>query len=419
MAKRRKEKDEEEDKPFKIPKFDKEKFIKKEKKNIKSTFIAFLFGVFMSFICFGFWVLMGSGTGLRWPLVVLVAIASASFVKYIYIKINLDTSDFTKKNWFSSYAIYLISWLIVFIMLVNPPVYDSEGPVVDMVVLPEMQEQNGDILFVAKITDNVGIDKDSLKIEITDPDDEVSAITPFTFEQSDKIVKFLFDNPNNLTGDFSYILTAEDINGLKHTPTIKGTFRYDDDIIDVDETPAALKSIDSDKSIDIEVNPEVSNKPFRVYYTLDNGEEINVNREIVDNPGNYETSPEYEGWEENRNYTMHVFVEVSHYFPNIFVKYNNTIGDSVEYNVSTTYDDDIGEETVPMTWNWSKPTDEQSDVLLNYDNFNSQKPKDEQVLLPYPSTVQVPGFVTLIFLIAVIAIVLIFKYKKKDKKNLK
>ena len=41
MAKRRKEKDEEEDKPFKLPKFDEEAFLKRERRNVKSTFISF------------------------------------------------------------------------------------------------------------------------------------------------------------------------------------------------------------------------------------------------------------------------------------------------------------------------------------------------------------------------------------------
>ena len=59
MAKRRKEKDEEEDKPFKIPKFDEEAFLKRERRNIKATFISFLFGILMALVCFGFWALMG------------------------------------------------------------------------------------------------------------------------------------------------------------------------------------------------------------------------------------------------------------------------------------------------------------------------------------------------------------------------
>ena len=82
MAKRRKEKDEEEEKPFKLPKFDEQAFIKREKRNIKSTFISFLFGALMALICFGFWALMGQNE-LRWPLVLLVAVASISFIKYI------------------------------------------------------------------------------------------------------------------------------------------------------------------------------------------------------------------------------------------------------------------------------------------------------------------------------------------------
>ena len=70
MAKRRKEKDEEEDKPFKLPKFDEKKFVKNEKRKIKTTFIAFLFGILIALLSFGFWVLL-SGNGTRWILVLI------------------------------------------------------------------------------------------------------------------------------------------------------------------------------------------------------------------------------------------------------------------------------------------------------------------------------------------------------------
>ncbi len=418
MAKRRKEKDEEEDKPFKPGKFDREKYIKQEKRNVKSVFIAFFFGILMAIICFGFWALMGPETGMRWFLVIILAIFSSSFIKYFYLKLNLDTSHFTKKNWFAAYAVYFFAWLLVFIILVNPPIYDDEPPVVELVVLPEMQEPGGDILFVAKITDNVEVDKDSLKIDITYPDDTEKSVKPSEFEQNDIIVKFLFENTDNQTGEFTYILTAKDVNGHVNNEN-KGSFYYDDDVIDVDETLPSLKSMSSDDDIDIEVDEKVSKETFRVYYKLDSGEEINVNRYKLDYPEKYETSPAYEGWEQNSNYTMKVYVEVSHYFPNIFIKYSNIVEDTEEYNVSTTGDDDIGDETPPQPWNWSKSSDEQADVLLNYDSYDQKKPKNEQVLLPYPHTVKVPGFVTVIFLLAIIAVIFIFKYKKKDKKQKK
>ena len=75
MAKRRKDKDEEEDKAFKLPKFDEEAFIKRERRNIKTTFISFMFGIIIAAISFGFWVLL-SGNVVRWPLVLLLGISN-------------------------------------------------------------------------------------------------------------------------------------------------------------------------------------------------------------------------------------------------------------------------------------------------------------------------------------------------------
>ena len=89
MAKRRKEKDEEEDKDFKIPKFDEESFLKRERRNIKTTFISFLFGILIALISFGFWSLL-SGNALRWELVLLFGVFSAAWLKYIFLRLNVD-----------------------------------------------------------------------------------------------------------------------------------------------------------------------------------------------------------------------------------------------------------------------------------------------------------------------------------------
>ena len=412
MAKRRREKDEDEDKPFKLPKFDEEVFLKRERRNVKTMVIVALFGMLMALVCFGFWVLMGSGSGVRWALVLLVCIANAAFIKYIFLKLNIDISDFTKKNWFSNYAVYFFVWLIIFIVLVNPPVYDDERPYIGLAVLPTMQEPGGDILIVAKITDNVAVNTDSIKLEIVDPEENTTSLTPAGFEWiDDGIVKYVYDNPDGLLGDFTYTLTASDVNGITKQKT--GVFSYGDDAIDI--TSSRFENITSGDDITIEVETGVSTNNFRVYYTLNDGEEINVNRKYVNIAEEYETSPEYEGWEENNNYTMKVYVEVSHYFTSIFSKYSNIIEDTTSYSVTTDSDNDIGDETPPMPWNWSKPQGQQADVLLNYDNPTVENGP----VLPYPHTVQAPGFETIIFIIALIAVVLIFKYKKKDKRKQK
>ena len=169
MAKRRKEGAEaEEPLDFQIPKFDEEAFIKRERRNIKTMFIAFLFGLLLAGICFGFWVLL-EGSFLRWELVLLVVVVNSIWIRYLFLKLNIDLTDFGRKGWLTAFVTYFITWLLVFIVLVNPPFYDGEAPHADMVALPGAQEPGGTILFAAHITDNVGVNTAGITFTITDP----------------------------------------------------------------------------------------------------------------------------------------------------------------------------------------------------------------------------------------------------------
>ena len=416
MAKRRKEKDEEEDKPFKLPKFDEQSFLKKERRNIKTTFLSFLFGCLMALVCFVLWALMGSETGVRWPLVLLVVVANAVFLRYIFLRLNIDLSDFGRRNWFTTYGVYLFTWLLIFIVFTNPPFYDDEKPRIDYVTLPEIQEFGGNILVAAKITDNVGVDINGIILTLTDPDDNVTTMSPAKFDVNNIISIFEIENPNNLTGEYTYVISAKDVNGK--TRQVSGTFSYDEDVIEITNDDE-LENMDDNDDIKIDVDEKVSKENFRVYYKLNDGPEINVDRENVAYKNEYESSPMFEGWEANRNYTMKVFVEVSHYFANIPIQYSNIVMDTRTYNVSTTDDSGIGDEEPPMPWNWTKYylKEPQAPMLLNYDQVNVNQPLNKQVILPYPESVQTPGFELIIFLAALFAIVLIFKYKKKNNKH--
>jgi hypothetical protein len=421
MAKRRKEKDEEEDKPFKIPKFDEKSFLKKEKRNIKASFLSFLFGCLMALICFGFWALMGKEFGLRWALVLLVAFANAIFLRVFFIRLKIDLSDFGRRNWFGSYAIYFLSWLIVFIVLVNPPFYDDESPRVETAILPFIQEPGGDVLIVAKITDNVGIDKSSLSIEINEPDGNKTILNPSNFGYDDIIVIFSFENSENKLGDFDYILTVKDLNGQEIKRT--GSFTYKETAIEI--TSSRFLNITSGDDITIEVDEDITPKNFRVYYKLDDGEEINANRKYEKIKAEYETSPEYKGWEENSNFSMTLFVEVSHYFSNVFEKYSNIVEHTEKYEFTTTQGSSIGKDDPPVPWNYSeKPVDNNKKVLLNFDdvdknNDNEISPEElnNKNILPHPVTVQAPGFEAIVFFISLVAVILIFKYRKKNRSN--
>lgn len=382
MAKRRKEKVEGEEFDFKLPKFDEEKFLKRERRNIKTSFLSFLFGLIIAAISFGFWSLL-SGNDFRWELVLLFGVFSAAWLKYLFIRLNIDLTDFGRKGWFSTYAIYFFTWLLVLIILVNPPFYDEESPRVEVVTLPGMQELGGTVNIIAKITDNAGIEQQNIAFSLNGED-----IDDFTYENN--IFMYTFTNPDNFTGDFDFIITATDVNGYESS--INSSFTYSNDTIKLPtppgtDTPPGPKITYAD-TIKFDVGTDVS----RVYYTVDGGKEINATL----NGDFYETTPEYEGWPKDKAVTVTVYADIIFYFVEPLalqaeipesIQYNNTIVDTQTYYFNVSGDPTIGSEESPV------------------------------VGMPLPQFFQVPGFELVVFLISLIAVVLIFKYRKNNRRN--
>ena len=388
MAKRRKGKDEEEEFDFKLPKFDEEQFLKRERRNIKTTFISFLFGFIIAIISFGFWTLL-SGNFFKWELILLLCVFNASWLRYIFIKLNIDITDLGRKGWFTSYAIYFFTWLIVLLVLVNPPFYDDEPPRVELKVLPDMQELGGTVKIIASITDNSGIE--NIDFLLVDPNGISYNPDDFIFE--DNIFIYSFENVDGAIGEFNFEIIARDNNGLESKRNDgKGVFEYSNNTIKLPEPPGADvypgPFLTYASTIKFDVSPEVN----RVYYTVDNGREINATK----NGDFYVTNPSYEGWPRNKNVTVKVYADLIHYFDRItdqqerdyskFIDYNNTIIDSREYYFR------VGEEGIGF----------------------EDSPK---IKLPKPKFVQVPGFELLIFIISLVIAILIFKYGKKDRSH--
>jgi hypothetical protein len=400
MAKRRKEGAEaEEQLDFQIPKFDEEAFIKREKRNIKTLFISFLLGLFIAVICFGFWVLMGDNF-LRWELVLLVAVVNSIWLRYIFIKLNIDFADFGRKNWLSSFATYFFTWLLVLTILVNPPFYDIETPHVDVAVLPGMQELGGTILFAANILDNVGVNKQGINFTITDPNGDI--LSPeFIYENN--IFQYTFTNPDNMLGTFNYTFVVSDTNNLKTTET--GSFTYSNATLQI--ISSQRTGLTSGDAIIIEADEQISKVNFRVFYRIDNGSDINVNRKDPNDKEKYETTPEFKGWTSNATLMVTVYAEASYYFVNIPMKFSNLVRDTTPYVFTTATDPNIGTEEPLVEYNATL-------ALLH----ESQLPNTLNYVTPYPtSTGATPGFEALVFIIALVAVVFLLKRKKKSKKT--
>jgi len=368
MAKKRKEKDDEKEIDFKIPKFDEKKFIKTERQKIKITFLSFMFGVAVAFISFGFWSLL-SGNAFRWELVLLFGVFTAAWLKYLFIRLNIDLAELGRKGIFSSYAVYFFTWLLILILLVNPPFYDDETPRIEIVTLPSAQELGGTIKIVARITDNVGVD--DIDLSLTYPDGTSYHPTDFTFENN--IFLYTYENNDDINGTYNFTLLTTDDSG--HKSSRDGTFEYGGGIIKL-----ALPPVGSEVTYANSIKFDIESDFDRVYYTVDGGEEINV----TEKDGFYETYPKYEGWIKNKNVTVNVYATVIYYFDNLITQFNNTVvdGDSYYFNVSNA--PEIGIESPP------------------------------EIELPHPMFVQVPGFELLVFVLSLIVVLFIFKFRRKE-----
>ncbi|MBN1861525.1 MAG: hypothetical protein JW840_08715 [Candidatus Thermoplasmatota archaeon] len=400
MAKRRKEgADAEEQLDFQIPKFDEEAFIKKERRNIKTLFLSFLFGLLISILCFGFWTLL-EGSFLRWELVLLVGVANSIWIKYLFVKLNIDLTEFGRKGWLSTYAVYFLTWLLVLTVLVNPPFYDAEAPHVDIAVLPGIQETGGTIFIVASIIDNVGVSKEGISFTVTDPLG-TTLTTEFTYENT--IFRYTYENPSNLFGTYNYTFIVSDVNSKKTTKT--GSFIYSNGTLQI--ISSQRTGLTSGDTILIQANELISPVNFRVFYRIENGSEINVNRKDAADKQKYETTPEFKGWNPNENVTVTLFAEARYYFVNNPEKFSNIVRDTTNYQFSTANDLNIGTEEPLVEYNITR-------ALQN----KEQLPNTLNYVTPYPINIgATPGFEIVIFMLAIIAVVFLFKRKKKDNKT--
>jgi hypothetical protein len=398
MAKRRKEGAEAaEPLDFQIPKFDEEAFMKRERRNIKTMFISFLFGLLLAGVCFGFWILL-EGSFLRWELILLVAVVNSIWLRYLFVKLKIDLTDFGRKGWLTSFVTYFITWLLVLIVLVNPPFYDGEPPHVDMVALPGVQELGGTILFAAYISDNVGVSKSGITFSITDPNGTMF-VPEFTYENN--ILRYTYENPSDLLGIFNYTAVISDISN--HKTTITGMFTYETDALEI--ISSRFTDIMSGDAITIKADQGISTENFRVYYTINNGSQINVDRKDPNDKEKYDTTSEYKGWTANATLSITVYAEARHYFLNDPEEFSNTVKDTHTYAFTTANDPNIGTEDTLVEWNATRAALRQTQLpnTLNY-------------ITPYPmSTGATPGFEVVIFIVALVTVVFLFKRKHNKK----
>lgn len=321
---------------FEMPEFDEEEFIASEKRKAKTYFISFGFGILMAVVCHFAW--RGIDAGIRWPLTFLLAVCAIGFLVKLLQVLDIDLSEFGKKEWFGSLAFYFFTWLAIFILSVNPPFYDASAPEVNTVSLPGVQHPGGNVTIAAQVTDNVGVR--DVAVNITG-----NGLHPM--RRSNGTYRSVYHCNETLeTGTtIRYTVEATDENGrTKHYPA---SFEVTDDVISVDLPDQPLEA---DDEIEIQVPQNVSRHNFRVYYEVD-GTTVNASQSGEKTVGGnaytlFTTSPAYHGWNQSTTNTVTFYVEVIHYFKGVPTPSTAVITGGT-YNINTTADSAIGDDPSP------------------------------------------------------------------------
>jgi hypothetical protein len=221
--KRKKQKVEEESYEFKMPEFDEEEYLRKELRDTKTLYITFAYAVVIAFVSFGF-SFFDPAIG------ALFGFLGIIFLRHIYQLIRVDTTLLEKKQWATNIIFYIFTWLLVWIILTNPPFSDFQEPTIksDGVYFgspgnwTRLNEDNAknltyevDVSINVTIIDNVEVDTSSIRISIINRNGDIVNGSMENIGEN-KYAYVL----NNTTQDlYEFKITAKDVNGLETTRT--------------------------------------------------------------------------------------------------------------------------------------------------------------------------------------------------------
>ena len=178
MAKRRKKEKEEESEEYEFPEFDKKEYMLNELRKGKCVYISVALAPVFSIAALYVFIYSGHEALLGF----LIGLTGIGLLKTLFQTAGIEISELGKKEWAMSVAMYLFTFLAVWIILMNPPFSDFADPTLNDI---EMEfERDGEIVeheyvrdndnitetynvtIIATITDNVEVDHDSIRIYI-------------------------------------------------------------------------------------------------------------------------------------------------------------------------------------------------------------------------------------------------------------
>lgn len=223
--KRRKQTEEEESYEFKMPEFDEEEYLRKEVRETKTLFVTFFYAALIGVASWGLrFVDLASS--------ILLGFIAIVFLRHIYPLFKINTTLLEKKQWGTNIIFYIFTWLLIWIILTNPPFSDFQSPDIKVDgfyienegnwiktndTIKITSDHNVSINFTVR--DNVEVDEGTVRVVIMAGGTEVS------YQSLEKIGKERYAvqiNQTNLYPTMQFTIYAKDINN--HEAKLKGAF---------------------------------------------------------------------------------------------------------------------------------------------------------------------------------------------------
>jgi len=197
-------------KKLRFPRFDVGSYLREEIRDAKAALGAVALGTLIGVVSALFLAVFRDAL-----LSVFIGVLSAFFIKFVYDVLKTDITLVPKSKLAGTVGGYFITWLAVWVLLINPPIMDLSPPTLSSST-PGRQELGSDVYVLVEARDNYKID--SVELHISTPNGSEVQVSMDYLGRA-YYVHYLKDP---VAGKYDYTVTARDVSG--YSETLMSTF---------------------------------------------------------------------------------------------------------------------------------------------------------------------------------------------------
>lgn len=188
---------------LKLPDFDEKSYLQLEMRG--SVFMLICIGLALLMAVLAAFLTWGMHDG---RIAFVLGILGFFLVTMIMNLLKVDTTGFDKMRWLTGFGSYLLTFLVIWILLINPPLVDLVPPqITDTTTYT--QELGSVIGIGATVDDNQGVS--SVQVAIADPQGHDIG----TFKMNRTVQnQYWVEIPNTVVGKYNYTIEARDAGGF-------------------------------------------------------------------------------------------------------------------------------------------------------------------------------------------------------------